>query len=291
VDATLVSSSSPSFAIFNQTTTTIVFQFQTDGQIITIGSGQLNVAVSVTETPPVCAPLGSDCAPGSWCAPPELTGERLRCIAEGPVAPGATCASPQDCAANSSCFDLGAGPICVPLCARADFNQACGSGGTCTPKGAEYGLCLPGAPDTDGGAGDGGSTNLALNNAASATSEELNAIHNNIAPHANDGDLSTRWTASDGSLPQTWQVDLAAPHSLTGVNIAWESSAAPYQYTVEVSSDNVSWSLVDDQTANTTAHAADLFATTAIGRYVRLTVTGVPLGQWASAFEISVLGF
>ena len=153
VQASLVSGNSPSFTIFNQTTTTVSFQFQTDGQIVTVGAGNLNVDVVVEETAPVCTPLGSDCAPGSWCPPTELTGAALRCIAEGPVASGAACRSPRDCAANTSCFDLGVGAVCVPLCGAADFNQPCQSGGLCAPRGVDYGVCEPSASNPSGGQG------------------------------------------------------------------------------------------------------------------------------------------
>jgi hypothetical protein len=146
VQAQLTSSPYPSFDIFNQTTTTISFEFETDGQIVTVGTGSLNIDVHVTETPGVCTPLGSGCAEGQWCAPPELTGVALACIAEGPAAAGAPCNSPLDCAANTSCFDFGAGAVCAPLCTAADFGQLCGSGGTCTPQGVDYGVCQP-APD------------------------------------------------------------------------------------------------------------------------------------------------
>jgi hypothetical protein len=143
VDAALISSSNPSFSIFNHTTSSISFQFETDGQLVTVGSGALNVAVAVNETPAVCTPLGSDCQEGSWCAPSELTGARLSCIAAGVTDVGDPCASPFDCAANASCFDFGAGPVCARLCASADFDQPCAEGGTCSAQGVDYGVCAP----------------------------------------------------------------------------------------------------------------------------------------------------
>ncbi len=143
VNATLVSSGYASFSIFNQATTTLSFQFETDGQLITVGSGSLHVAVDVEETPPVCAPLGGDCAPGTWCAPPELTGAVLACISEGPVAVGEPCSSPLDCVGNSSCFDFGSGAVCTPLCSGAELGLECVGGGLCTPQGVDYGVCAP----------------------------------------------------------------------------------------------------------------------------------------------------
>jgi hypothetical protein len=146
VNAELVSSSSPWFSIFNQTTSTISFQFETDGQVVTVGAGSLNVVVAVNETPAACTPLGSDCAEGTWCAPSELTGSPLDCIAVGPAAAGDACSSPLDCAANTSCFDFGAGAVCTSLCSAAEFDQPCADGGTCTAQGLDYGVCAPSSP-------------------------------------------------------------------------------------------------------------------------------------------------
>jgi len=143
VEATLVSADSVDFKIYNQTTTTVWFQFETDGQIVTVGTGQLNVDIDVHETTPLCTPLGTDCEAGTWCAPPELTGRTLSCIDEGPVAEGETCGSPLDCTANTSCFDFGAGPVCTRLCLGSEFGEPCGTDATCTAQGVDYGVCAP----------------------------------------------------------------------------------------------------------------------------------------------------
>jgi hypothetical protein len=146
VQAMLMSSSVVPFEIFNQTTTTVSFQFETDGQLVTVGAGQLYVDIEVVETAPICTVLGSDCASGTWCAPPELTGRPLACVGEGSLGEGEPCSSPSDCSANTSCFDFGSGPVCASLCLQSDFDSTCGSGGICTPQGVEYGVCAPAMP-------------------------------------------------------------------------------------------------------------------------------------------------
>lgn len=143
VNARLLSPSWLDFRIFNQATSTITIEFETDGQVVTIGSGQLNVELEVGETAPLCALLGSDCGPEAWCAPPELTGSALSCISSGPVSEGEPCGSPLDCAANTSCLDFGAGAVCTALCLASEFGQPCASTGICTPQGIEYGVCAP----------------------------------------------------------------------------------------------------------------------------------------------------
>jgi hypothetical protein len=142
VQASLMSSSYVSFEILNGSTTTVSFQFETDGQIITVGSGGLTVVAQIEERAPVCVPLGSDCGEGLWCPPPELTGAVLACRQAGSVELGAACSSPRDCVSNSSCIDAGEGPVCTALCSSVEFESACESGGTCTPVGREYGVCM-----------------------------------------------------------------------------------------------------------------------------------------------------
>ena len=143
VNATLVSSSSVTFEILNGSTTTVAFQFETDGEIVTMGSGTLNIAGRVDERPPVCTVLGDDCGEGAWCPPAGLTGAPLACRAAGNVAVGEACEAPADCVANSACVDSGTGPLCSALCAPAAFGAACPSGGQCVAVGIDYGVCSP----------------------------------------------------------------------------------------------------------------------------------------------------
>jgi len=143
VNAELVSSSWVGFEILNGSTTTISFQFQTDGEIITVGSGGLAVAAKIEERAPACVPLGADCGEGLWCPPTELTGAPLACRLAGTVELGASCGSPADCVGNSSCIDSGTGPVCTALCSSADFGSPCSDGEICTPRGREYGVCTP----------------------------------------------------------------------------------------------------------------------------------------------------
>jgi hypothetical protein len=164
VSAQLVSNYYQVFTIQHQTTTTIAFAFQTDGVIVTVGTGQLVIDVDITEVPPVCTILGDDCEEdGTWCAPPELTGRPLACVYAGESEPGTACTSPQECAANSSCFDFGSGAVCAALCTPDEFGEACADdGGTCTEAGTAYGVCVPEGgtlPDygTGGTSGAGGS--------------------------------------------------------------------------------------------------------------------------------------
>jgi beta-galactosidase len=109
--------------------------------------------------------------------------------------------------------------------------------------------------------------------------------------NGNDGVSSTRWAASGAAFPQWWRVDLAAVQPITKAVISWYSSAArTYQYRIEISTNDVTYSTLIDNTANTAGgDTTDTFA--AYARYVRITVTGVvPAGGWASFYECQIFG-
>lgn len=144
VVASLVSDNWVPFTVFNGTKTTLSFEFETDGVIVKVGAGSLDVKVDVTETGPLCTPFGSECGAGAWCPSSDLTGMSPACVAAGAAVAGEPCASPFDCAADSSCFDFGAGPVCADLCDVPAFGSDCSPGVACVPAGHDYGVCTPG---------------------------------------------------------------------------------------------------------------------------------------------------
>jgi alpha-glucuronidase len=113
----------------------------------------------------------------------------------------------------------------------------------------------------------------------------------NEASKGNDGNTSTRFSTGYSTYPQWWKVDLGASYGLTKVIIKWYSSSSRYyQYKIEVSSDNSTFTTAVDKTGNTAmGDTTDTF--TATGRYVRITVTycSVPTGA-ESFYECEVYG-
>jgi predicted alpha-1,2-mannosidase len=128
--------------------------------------------------------------------------------------------------------------------------------------------------------------NLALNQPVSTDSQQTS----NPASNGNDGNLTTRWSANDGNTNHWWQVDLGAICNLTGDEVVWQFNGAVYDYTVAVSQDNTNWTEVVNETANTSTAQDQAAVFTAIGRYVRISVTGLPAGDWASFDEFRVFG-
>jgi hypothetical protein len=156
-----------------------------------------------------------------------------------------------------------------------------------------------GGAGTSGTAGGGGSppTEVELTGTATADSSQATTSEMHPPAHGNDGDLATRWCAADGALNHYWTLDLGAVHELTRFEIHWEYPAQgvgyPYLYRVDVSSDGTTFTSSIDKTSNaeTTAMQIATFPAGAMGRHVRVVVTGLRTGVWASFFEASVYGY
>jgi type 1 glutamine amidotransferase len=106
-----------------------------------------------------------------------------------------------------------------------------------------------------------------------------------------DGKPNTRWCADGDSVPQWWQVDLGKPQDLTGLRIVWEQDGVNYRFKVEGSEDGKSWTMLWDQTqsdARDQERTHDVLAREV--RFVRITVTRLQRGAWASFFEFQVFG-
>lgn len=128
-----------------------------------------------------------------------------------------------------------------------------------------------------------------LSNGKTATASSFQP--GNEVANGNDGNSSTRWSASSSSFPQWWKVDLGTSCDLRTVLINWynpSNSTRYYRYRIEVSPDDVTYTTAVDKTSNTQrGTTTDLFTATA--RYVRITVTGSDNG-WASFHECRVYG-
>jgi len=131
-------------------------------------------------------------------------------------------------------------------------------------------------------------TNIAYGKTASASSEETG----NTASKANDNNLDTRWCANNGNTGHWWMVDLGGEYSLTGSEITWEKANKIYKYKIEASLDGSTWITAVDKTGNTSAQQVqkdDISISPA--RYVRVTVTGLEQGCWASIRECKIYGY
>jgi DNA-directed RNA polymerase subunit RPC12/RpoP len=131
----------------------------------------------------------------------------------------------------------------------------------------------------------GSENNIALNKPAFASSQESQHPPQN----GNDGNTTTRWCAVNGSIFQWWEVDLGAIVVITNTRVLWEQNSV-YQYKIEVSPNNTNWTMAVDRTTNFTLAQTNSDNFSATGRYVRIVVTGLQPGSWASFCEFQVFG-
>jgi hypothetical protein len=69
--------------------------------------------------------------------------------------------------------------------------------------------------------------------------------------------------------------------------VYWQANGA-YQYKIDVSNDNRNWKALVDKTKNTVAAGVTDDRFSASGRYVRITINGLPSGLWASFYEFRI---
>src|SRR5579859_2870836 len=91
-----------------------------------------------------------------------------------------------------------------------------------------------------------GTTNIALNKAATASSTENAGTTANLAV---DGNTGTRWSSAF-SDPQWLQVDLGTTQSVCGVTITWETAYAT-AFQIQVSNDAATWTMIYSTTTGT----------------------------------------
>ena len=128
--------------------------------------------------------------------------------------------------------------------------------------------------------------NFAAGKAASASSAEKTAAHDNPASAALDGSADTRWCASSPDKAQWWQVDLGKPSPFRYLSLLFESDARNYGFQIQTSDDAASWSaLFAKKLGEDAPLALDAPATC---RYVRVVFNDLAQGQWASIREFAL---
>ena len=131
-----------------------------------------------------------------------------------------------------------------------------------------------------------GPTNLALNQPVTVSSTDYPG---DAGADAVDGNTNTRWSSAY-SDPQWIEVDLGASHSISEIDLNWQT-ACGYNYLIQTSTDNVNWTTQNNVVANTTAGLIPyVYATPITARYVRMYGTQRAT-QWGySLWEFAVYG-
>jgi len=133
------------------------------------------------------------------------------------------------------------------------------------------------------GGGTCGTTNLALNKTATASSTE-NA--GTPASSAVDGNAGTRWSSAF-SDPQWLQVDLGSVQTICKVVLQWETAYGK-AYQVQTSNDGTNWTNVYSTT--TGAGGTETLNVSGSGRYIRVYGTARATAYGYSLWELQVYG-
>ena len=155
---------------------------------------------------------------------------------------------------------------------------------TCTDS-AQQQWTLPTGSGGGGGGGGGtcGTTNLALNKTATASSTE-NA--GTPAADAVDGNTGTRWSSAF-SDPQWLEVDLGSSQAICQVALNWEAAYAT-AFQIQTSTDGTNWTTIYSTTTGT--GGTQTLNVTGTGRYIRMYGTARATQYGYSLWEFSVYG-
>jgi beta-galactosidase len=103
----------------------------------------------------------------------------------------------------------------------------------------------------------------------SASSEEIGADRAHTALKVLDGDRDSRWCASSATGGQWLELDLGANSDISKAAITWEEDSPAYQAVIEGRKGGGEWQPIPGSI-----------------RYLRVRVTAVPPGKWASIREL-----
>src|SRR6201986_3484263 len=126
-----------------------------------------------------------------------------------------------------------------------------------------------------------GTTNLALNKTATASSTESSAYP---AANAVDGNTGTRWSSAF-SDPQWLEVDLGSSQSICGVTLNWEAAYAS-AFQIQTSADGSNWTSIYSTTSGT--GGTQNLSVTGTGRYIRMYGTARATAYGYSLWEFGV---
>jgi hypothetical protein len=136
---------------------------------------------------------------------------------------------------------------------------------------------------TSSGTGTCGTTNLALNKTATASSLE-NA--GDPASAAVDGNLGTRWSSAF-SDPQWLEVDLGSTQTICQVALNWEAAYAT-AFQIQTSNDGSTWTSIYSTTTGTGGNQT--LNVTGSGRHIRMDGTTRATQYGYSLWEFQVYG-
>jgi len=110
----------------------------------------------------------------------------------------------------------------------------------------------------------------------------------NVPQNAGDNNLATRWSSL--GVGQLITADLGGPKLLCAVSVAWyNGNTRTNHFAISGSADGTTFTPIASGTSSGTTAAAETYGVTAMtARYVRVTVNGNSVNDWASISELAV---
>ncbi|MCI8770688.1 MAG: DUF4982 domain-containing protein [Lachnospiraceae bacterium] len=133
------------------------------------------------------------------------------------------------------------------------------------------------------------SFNLCLNKKVETSSSEAG----NIGANAVDGNNATKWTAVNGTYPQTITIDLEKEYNLGDLTLVWDAKNGNryYGYVVSVSEDGKNYTDVINRRDNIEIGSITESLQLVKGRYIKITATSCSEAGWATLFEVKADGY
>lgn len=108
-----------------------------------------------------------------------------------------------------------------------------------------------------------------------------------LPQYATDDNNGTMWKAGNGMLPQSLTIDLGSVKQIKRVMTQFEYPTYYYQYKIEYSTNNSTWSVFADKTSNRKSGCPMIDDFTAKARYLKVTITGTEkAGMYAAIWNI-----
>lgn len=133
------------------------------------------------------------------------------------------------------------------------------------------------------------SSNLCLNKKVEVSSSETG----NAGKNAVDGNSATKWTAENGTYPQSITIDLEKPYFLGDLTLLWDAKNGnrAYRYVAAVSEDGKEYTDIINRRDNTEPGKITESMMLSRARFIRITATGCNEAGWATLFEVKADGY
>jgi len=129
-----------------------------------------------------------------------------------------------------------------------------------------------------------------LLNVVSVTASGYDVSRDRFPENAIDGDVTTQWTML--GMPQWITLDLGSPHQVNKTRISFfgYDTGRIYDYTVELSLDNLNWTAVASNALSAAIQWTELTFNPTEAQYIRITLNSANSGSYANIYEIEVYG-